>query len=154
MTQQDKEVVNTPDFIARMMAVQAFYQISQNDEESLRMVIHEYIDHRRVVRSVDGEDLGKPNQALFKKILIGLEERALEVDEILKGHLKPEVGKNIEPLLKAVLHCGIYEILCHLDIDKALIINDYLNVSHSFYDKGQVSLVNGILDSVAKLLRN
>ncbi len=154
---EEKKTENNPDFAARVMAVQAYYQISQN-QQSLRGVIEEYVGHRKEIRTVDGEIIGKPNMVLFKKILIGLDDRLAEVDEILRGHVKAEPDriseKPIEPLLKAVLMCGIAELLNHTEINKKLIINDYLNVCHSFYEKGQVSFVNGILDSVAKLLRS
>jgi N utilization substance protein B len=149
---KEKKDLPNPDFIARLMSVQAYYQMSQNDQP-LRVVIQEYMDHRRDVRNVDGEPLGKPNPTLFKAILSGLDGRLAEVDEILRGHLKGQ-EKPVEPLLKSILFCGIFEILGHQDIDKSLIINDYLNITHSFYDQGQVSFVNGILDSVAKLLRS
>ena len=143
----------TQDFAARLMAVQACYQVLQN-EQPLREVINEYVSHRRDIKTVDGESAGRPNLALFKKILSALESRKSEIEEIFRGHQKSDRTKEAEPLLKAILICGIAEILVHTDIDKALIINDYLNVSHSFYDQKQVSFVNGILDSVAKLLRS
>lgn len=168
MKTREKQTTDNPDYIARMMAVQAYYQISQN-QQPLRTVIEEFLGHRKVVKTVEDELLGKPNSTLFKKILISLDERLAEVDEILRGHVKspqivvfdenqensPEkIEKMIEPLLKAILYCGISELLSHQEIDKSLIINDYLNVSHAFYDQGQVSFVNGILDSVAKLVRS
>ena len=147
---QDK---SNPDFAARLMAVQAQYQISQN-EQPLRVVIEEYLNQHKVVKTVDGDVVGKPNSTLFKKILIGVEDRLSDVNDILNAHIKTEPKKQVEPLLKAILLCGISELLIHTDIDKALIINDYLNVSHSFYDQGQVSFVNGILDAVANRLRS
>jgi transcription antitermination protein NusB len=120
----------------------------------LRGVIEEYVSHRRDIRTVDDESAGKPNIPLFKKILSAQDSRKAEIEEIFRGHAKSDRTKEAEPLLKAIIICGIAEILVHTDIDKALIINDYLNVSHSFYDQKQVSFVNGILDSVAKLLRS
>ena len=65
----------------------------------------------------------------------------------------PPVKKELEPLLKSILLCGICEILAHQDIDAPLIIDDYLNITHAFYEQPQVSFVNGILGKVAPLLR-
>jgi transcription antitermination protein NusB len=153
MKEAVKDELSNPDFAARLMAVQAHYQISQN-EQGLRTLIEEYLNQHKVVKSVDGDVVGKPNATLFKKILIGLDERLVDITSILNAHIKTEPKREIEPLLKAILLCGISEILNNTDTDKALIINDYLNVSHSFYDQAQVSFVNGILDSVAKRLHS
>lgn len=147
---------------ARVMAVQAYYQISQNNRP-VREVVNEYV---QVGLQTDAEEEEgaeeietlKAHNGLFKRILTNLDSRLAEVDEILKGavHKKnaedvPE--KELEPLLKAVLMCGITELLEHQDVDTALIVDDYLNVTHGFYAQGQVSFVNGILDNVAKMVR-
>ena len=65
----------------------------------------------------------------------------------------PPPEKEIDPLLKSILLCGVTELLSHQDIDAPIIIDDYLNVTHAFYEKQQVSFVNGILDKVASTLR-
>ena len=57
-------------------------------------------------------------------------------------------------MLKSVLLCGICELLIHTETDAPIIVNDYLNVTHEFYDQKQVSFVNGVLDAVAKLVRD
>lgn len=93
-----------------------------------------------------------PDGALLKKILSGVDERKVELEQLVSANLQ---GKNadIEPLLKAIFFCGCYELLAHQDIDSPIIINDYLNVTHGFYDQGEVSLVNGVLDAVSDVLR-
>lgn len=165
---------------ARLMAVQACYQMSQNAETNNRQITKEYLDHRDTV-SLDGEDLQKADKALFKNIMDGLEERIIEIDELLYAHISgnqtvpqstevpktledlsqygnnfvpTEMTRQTEPLLRSILLCGICEILMHPNIDHPLIINDYLDIAHAFYEKQQVSLVNGVLDSIAKLLRS
>lgn len=77
-----------------------------------------------------------------------LEEAVVE-EEVLS---RPK-EKKIEPLLHAILLCATTELLCHTEIDSALVIDEYLNVTHGFYEKSQVSFVNGILDNIAKAVR-
>jgi N utilization substance protein B len=40
-----------------------------------------------------------------------------------------------------------------MDVDAPLIISDYLNVTHSFYDQGESKLVNAVLESVRVAVR-
>lgn len=66
----------------------------------------------------------------------------------------PPPEKELEPLLKSILLCGVCELLEHQDIDAPLIINDYLNVTHAFYEQQQVNFVNGVLGKVSSVLRD
>jgi hypothetical protein len=134
--------------------------------------------------NVGGHDMQKPDGVLFEKIMSALEDRVIELDELLYTHTKKKeepseieekqgdveavdgfqqiegnffpVKKTaeIEPLLRSVLFCGICELLVHTDIDHPIIINDYLHITHAFYEQQQVSFVNGVLDSIASLLRS
>ncbi len=177
----NKKPNNNKDLSARLMAVQAYYQNLQN-QKPIAAVVHEYLERGLEVdldmEENDEQKIVKPQGALFKRILQSLDARRVEVNELLEANInkkevpvsitpEPEEGdasdeviitppppeKEMEPLLKAILLCGIGELLCHQDIDTALIIDDYLNVTHSFYEKGQVSFVNGVLDKVATLVR-
>ena len=67
------------------------------------------------------------------------------------AEIGPEI-RDFEPLLKAILICGVAEILAN-KVDSPIIINDYLNVAHGFYGQGEVNLVNAILDSVVSALK-
>jgi N utilization substance protein B len=103
---------------------------------------------------IDGEKLARPDGALLRDIVYGVEDRRIEIESVIAANLKKDAGgRKIEPLLHAILICGAYELLVHQKIDAPIIINDYLNVTHSFYEKGEVALVNGILDALAALFR-
>lgn len=133
---------------ARLRAVQALYQAGQN-KQSMRAVLDEYLRHR-VDMEIDGEKLVQPDGALLKKILYGVDERRPELDAVIEANLNKDAqDRDVEPLLKAVLTCAAYELLVQ-DVDSPIIINDYLNVAHAFYERGEVALINGVLDSVAR----
>ncbi len=144
----DKKMNNNKELAARLMAVQAYYQNLQN-KKPVSALIQEYLD-RGMVEFQDSDEPVKPHGVLFKKILLNLDKRLIEINEILNVHLGK---KEIEPLLKSILLCAVGELLTHQDIDAPLIIDDYLNVTHAFYEKQQVSLVNGVLDKIVSLLR-
>ncbi|MCK5375015.1 MAG: hypothetical protein KAJ40_07005 [Alphaproteobacteria bacterium] len=147
---------NNKEFIARLMAVQACYQMIHN-QKPVELVIEEYLESGLITdeeleAESQAEELASikilPHEGLFKKILLGLERRNSEIEEIVKANVSS--SKEIEPLLFSILLCGAYELLEHIQTDSPIIVNDYLNVTHKFYSKSQVSFVNGILDSVSK----
>ncbi len=152
------------EYISRLMAVQACYQMIHN-KKAIKLVVDEYLEDglKTDDEPQEGEEkIAQPEEldaikilphgGLLKKILLGLEERRDEVEEIVKAHITSP--KDVEPLLYSILLCGVYELLQHVKTDAPVIVNDYLNVTHEFYPKSQVSFVNGILDSAAKSLRD
>lgn len=182
----DNKLSNNKELSARLLAVQAYYEVLHN-EKPLRLVIEECLE--RGLRSDDNDELAPPQGSLFKKILTSLDTRLAEIDDILAANVHKKEGpapvivaddsekndskddvkdvetsdedpaspppeKKMEPLLKSILLCGICELLEHQDIDSPIIINDYLNVTHAFYEQQQVNFVNGVLGKVASILRD
>ena len=142
---------NAKKLSARLSAVQAMYQASQN-KQSMRIILDEYLHHRSDME-IEGERLVQPDGALLKKILYGVDERRQELEAIIDANLNKDAqDRKIEPLLKAILMCGAYELLIQ-EVDSPIIINDYLNVGHSFYDRNEVALINGVLDSIASVFQ-
>lgn len=139
----------------RLVAVQTLYGVLHTGE-SMREAVADVLS-RSDKLEVHGELLVQPNAILLQKILIGVNDRKKDLDAIIDEHLKkgnPDKKGETELLLRSILLCGTFELLAHDDIDTPIIINDYIDVAHGFYEKGQVNLVNAILDSTAKLLRN
>ncbi len=136
---------------ARLLAAQAVYQADLNSQV-LSDVAAEYLECR-IGMEVEGEELVAADKKLFAKIMRGVEDRGSDLADILKANTRDE-GKRLEPLIKAILLCASYELLAHSEIDSPIIINDYLNVAHSFFESGESSLINGVLDAVSKVVRD
>lgn len=141
---------NAKKLTARLGAVQALYEVSQNKKE-VKLLVNEYLEHR-VSMEIEGEEVVQMDGALFKKILNGAYNNAKDIEDIL--HQSYTKDKAIEPLLKSILMCGGYELMAHQDTDAPIIINDYVNITHSFYEKSEASLVNGLLDAMKKVFRD
>ncbi len=136
----------TPEFAARLMAVQACYEMLST-QRALKVLVDDYIG-RGLEVDEDLEIKAKPKSSLFKFILSNLDENLGQANDQFKAHTK-DTTKEVEPLLKAIALCGLSEMLAQKE-DNAIIINDYLNVTHSFYEQGQVSFINGVLDNAAR----
>ncbi|PCJ99837.1 MAG: hypothetical protein COA45_03205 [Zetaproteobacteria bacterium] len=181
MKNNNKKLANNKELSARILAVQAYYEVLHN-EKPLRSVIEESLE--RGLQVDDDDSLAQPHGGLFKKILTSLDARLVDINEILAANIHkkevvapvlvadsskddveseegdavapesaPAPKKELEPLLKSILLCGVCELLEHQDIDAPIIINDYLNVTHFFYEQQQVNFVNGILAKIASGLR-
>ncbi len=134
---------------ARLCAVQALYQVHHNTQP-MRGVYEEYLQYRSDME-IEGEKLVPPDPALLKNILYGVEDRFPEIEAVVAANLKRDASdRQVEPLLKALLMCGAYELLIR-EQDAPILINDYLNIAHAFYTRGEVALVNGVLDSIARM---
>tara|TARA_B100001989_G_scaffold246915_2_gene218425 strand:+ start:630 stop:1094 length:465 start_codon:yes stop_codon:yes gene_type:complete len=153
MTEKRQTKINK-EMAARILAVQACYQNSQN-QKPVDKVIEEYLKNR-VALDIGDQDgiLPKPDKSLFTKIMRGLEEGSRTSIELVNANLqKPSDKDDMEPLLYAILVCGTSELLHNQGTDQPLVINDYVNATYCFYEKPQASLVNAVLDKVAKALK-
>jgi len=133
---------------ARLTAVQAVYQMAMSDMDE-HMAYNDYVTNR-MGKQVEGDDYVPADTELFSKILNGVSKRRDAIREMVLGALN---GKKPEPLIQAIMFCGIYELMEHNDVDVGVIINDYVNVAHGFYDQSEANLVNAVLDRHAKNLR-
>ncbi len=140
---------------ARLMAVQAVYQMHKNDQ-SAEEVIKEFLEHRTGV-DVDGDEMVSPDQDHFALVVRGVEEHIAQLGEMValnRGKTAEEVSPKKEPLLQAIFLCGAFELMVLQAIDFPVIISDYLHVTHAFYDEGEAKLVNALLDSIRKTVRD
>ncbi len=137
---------------ARLLAVQALFQMKQRDQ-AVKDIYDEYVEHR-IDQEIEGQKLVEPDAGLFKKILFGVYERFAELEAVIQANLKRDDNdRMLDPIMFSILMCGAYELLAHEDIDAPIIINDYMNVGHSFFENNEVALINGVLDSVCKIFR-
>lgn len=137
---------------ARLAAVQAVYQMIANDQGA-GSVIEEYKDRRFGV-SVDGEELVTPDEGLFSEIVSGVEKGRDDLQALLSETEGEGKSPGRELLLQSVLLCGAFELGYHRDTDIGIIINDYLEVAHAFFEGGEARVVNGTLDRIGKALRS
>ena len=103
----------------------------------------------------DGEiDLGKdPYIRHIKKVFKGYFEQEAELDALLEKNLSPDLKlRNLDSLLRIIIKTSIYELKFCNKIPFKVVIDQYLDVTDTFYGNDQKRLVNGVLDSVAKTL--
>ena len=136
---------------ARLVAVQVLYQMNMNDETA-GSALMDFLDNRNGYE-FDGDIFVPADRTMLSDIIHGYNERRDEVDEIVRAQLAKKDKTEIDPILRAILLAATFELMAHHDIDPPIIISDYMNVAHAFYEDGAPKMINAILDTVAKSLR-
>jgi N utilization substance protein B len=137
---------------ARLAAVQALYQLEM-EETPLAKLLHEFHEHR-LGATIEDETYEEAEVAFFDDIVSGADARRDEIDALIAARLAE--GWSLERLdrpMRAILRAGTYELVARRDVPSATVINEYLDVAHAFYDKRETGFVNGLLDAIAKGVR-
>ena len=138
---------------ARLAAIQALYQMSLTDV-SAEAVIGEFIEHR-FGREIDGLIYEGADRAFFEDLVRGTKLRDTEITALVYGVLeKDRTLDRLERILAAALRAGAYELVVRIDIPARVVINEYVNVAHAFFEGQQPGFVNGVLDKLACHLRS
>ena len=137
---------------ARLAAVQAIYQIGAAGG-TVEQVLTEFVRHR--IDSPDGEEAyAGADKALFADIVRGVGERRAALDEMLTSALAEKwTLERLDRVLHAILLAGAYEILARTDIPPRVVISEYLDLAHAFFDGREPAMVNGVLDRLAHIVR-
>jgi N utilization substance protein B len=133
----------------RLAAIQALFQIEQSGELASAVIL-EFLTHRRQ----DAESgASKFDTSFFRKLVEGAWKDHERSDEIISGALKTgwTLGR-IEPVTRAILRAALYELLA-TSTPSAVILDEYINLTHGFFDETEVSFVNGILNTIAQKIR-
>lgn len=142
--------------LARLVAVQALYQ-SNFAEEPLGEILQRSLEETdAILNSEEDENRIKerPDAELVRDIARGTTANLSSLEEMLAGVLDQRFSSGrMEILLKMILCAGAYELHHHGNIDSAIIISDYVDVTHAFFNGKEPGLVNAVLDKLASKLR-
>ncbi len=132
---------------ARIAAVQALYQMELaggGAEETLA----EFSEHRF------GEFDVAPDEDFFAAILRGVPQHQEEIDRSIAGSLAANWSlSRIDSILRAILRCGLFELVARRDVPAKSVIDEYVAVSRAFFGADEPGFVNGVLDTLAKKKR-
>ncbi len=81
---------------------------------------------------------------------------------IRRAELEPLVGgalakgwrlERLDRVMQALLLSGAYELAARPDVPTAVIINEYVELAHAFFDDEQKGFAHAVLDKVAREVR-
>lgn len=151
-----------PRTASRVAAVQALFQ-SEQAGETAETVIDQFVRHR--LGEMPGpEHLGgggfeegrvpDADVPLFTRIVRTAVQQQDRLDALIAEGLPAEwpIGR-IDPVLRALLRAGGAELTMADGPPSRVVMNEYLDVAHGFFDGEEPRMVNGMLDRLARALR-
>ncbi|MEZ5938961.1 MAG: transcription antitermination factor NusB [Hyphomonadaceae bacterium] len=137
---------------ARLAAVQALYQMEQTGI-STRAVVAEFLEDRLGL-GPEGEPIEEADPDLFKSIVDGVVERQEDIDKAIAKRLAE--GWKLERLdstSRAILRAAVFEMIHDPGLPTEIILDEYVSIAHAFFDDSEPKFVNGLLDAVARDIR-
>ena len=137
---------------ARMGAVQALYQMDVSGA-GLAQTVSEY-ENYRLGREIDGAQYLEADPAWFRQIMAGVHGAQVEVDRLIATSLAKDWPlSRIDATLRAILRCGTFELAHKKDVPARVVISEYVDLARAFYETDEPRMVNGVLDRVARRVR-
>jgi transcription antitermination protein NusB len=134
---------------SRLGAVQAAYQMDLGGTPS-EEVIDEFVDHR-LGQELEGDQYNEPDIEHFTKLIRGVVAEQVVIDRAIENNLaKGWTMTRLDSTLRAILRCGVFEILNMKTIPAPIVIDEYIDLTKAFFEGPEPKFVNGLLDGVAK----
>ncbi len=128
--------------LARHKAVQALYQwqVSGQDVSSIAGQFRE------------DQDLRKLDIDYFEELLHQVPARLGELEAAIAPLLDRGLAE-VDPVERAILRIGTYELQFHPDIPYRVVINEAIEMAKTFGGEQGYKYVNSVLDKLARKLR-
>ncbi len=134
---------------ARLLAVQALYQMDIA-QTPLEVIIREFAEHRDSEK-LDEMELPTADMGHFEFLLRGVMDYQTLIDRAIDGRLAENWSlARIDSTLRAILRCGVQELLNAPDVPPAVVISQYADMAHAFFDGAEGGMANALLDRVSK----
>ncbi|AIL64953.1 N utilization substance protein B [Rickettsiales bacterium Ac37b] len=145
-------LANTRKMMARLAAVQAVYAYEINNVDNLHLMqlLNNYFDKefRENELNIQGEDL-IPDKEFFTVLMNNTIKEQELLDDIITQYLTESRRLNqLSLVLKCILRVAICELKFMSETPQKVVINEYTNIAHAFYEDIEAGFVNGILDKI------
>ncbi|THF52372.1 transcription antitermination factor NusB [Allorhizobium terrae] len=137
---------------ARLAAVQALYQMDMAGSGVLE-VVAEYETHR-LGQELDGDTYLKADASWFRSLVSGVVRDQTKIDPLIRQALQDDWSlARVDSTVRAILRAGAFELLERKDVPVAVIVTEYVEIAHAFFQEDEPKLVNAVLDRIAKQVR-
>ncbi len=135
--------------VARLAAVQALYQMDATGV-GVETVVREFRDHR-FGADLEGEALAQADEPFFGDLARGVVKGQKDIDIAISQRLAAgwKLGR-LDATVRAILRCAAFELRYRPEIPREVVINEYLEITKSFFDGAEAGFVNGLLDSISR----
>ncbi|MBL6946147.1 MAG: transcription antitermination factor NusB [Rhodospirillales bacterium] len=147
-----------PRSAARLAAVQAIYEM-ELAERSADAVLREFAERRWDLLAADRtamESVSRldPDTAFLGELVRGVAERNSDLEGMISPALSSEWPlERLEAVLRAILKAGAFELFARSDVPVRVVISEYVDIAHAFFEGKETGLVNAVLDRIGRVLR-
>jgi len=142
---------------ARLAAVQALYEMDLVSAD-IDIVLEDLLAKRWGPSNSNMDtdsNLIEPDRDWLVNLVQGVATSRDKLDSLIGEALNEKWTVNrLEALIRVILQSAVYELSNKPNIPASVIINEYLNVTHAFFEGPENKLVNGVLDRLARDLRS
>ncbi len=127
---------------ARVLLVQALYQVQLTDHDKAELFsqFHDRPEYERV------------DQEYFDEVLAAIFDSRESLEEKIAEFADRPVSQ-LDPVERALLQLGFYELGSRPDVPYRAVINEAVNLAKRFGAQGGHKYINAVLDRAAKSLR-
>lgn len=137
---------------ARLKAVQALYQMEMGSED-VGEVMAQFAGEG-LANEPGQENIAPPDWPFFESLVTGIVKEQRILDPMINDLLvKGWSLSRIDATVRAILRAGCFELAQRKDVPAKVVINEYVEIAHSFFSGEESKLINGVLDKLAHNLR-
>jgi len=103
---------------------------------------------------VDNENIDEELKAFSRLLILGTIENILEIDDMIKKHLRNWEIERLNRVDLAVLRMSIYSLIYQNDLAPSIVIDEAIGISKEFGQDDSYRFINGLLDNVRKNIEN
>ena len=136
---------------ARLLPVQALYQMDIA-RTPLEVILREFNEHRMEAK-LDDIELPAADSAHFEFVLRGVVDNQTQIDRMIDANLAENWSlPRLDSTLRAILRCGVQELLNAPQVPPKVVVSQYADIAHAFFEAAEGGMANALLDNVARAL--
>lgn len=145
---------------ARLLAVQTIYAHMMGDEDWNKLM------SRGLLGELGGKALTEENGSekyvalpaadagLYTRVVDAYRENAEDIDNAIRTSLTEKISfDRLDPTFLCILRAGMAEFYADSETAAPIIINEYVDLTRSFYEGSEIKIANAMLDRFSKVIR-
>ncbi|NDD48835.1 MAG: transcription antitermination factor NusB [Alphaproteobacteria bacterium] len=138
--------------ITRLVLVQSLYQMEIAGTDVNEII--NSLNSRIIFDSSEDKLINDINKSLFSNLINEIVEKQITIDNEIKKFLSDDWDFNrLDKILIAILRSAFYEIIFQSNTPYKVIIDEYVEISHSFFSGKEPNFTNAILDKLSEAHR-
>ncbi|MEL0185277.1 MAG: transcription antitermination factor NusB [Hyphomicrobiales bacterium] len=138
--------------ITRLVLVQSLYQMEIAGTDVNEII--NSLNSRIIFDSSEDKLINDINKSLFSNLINEIVEKQITIDNEIKKFLSDDWDFNrLDKILIAILRSAFYEIIFQSNTPYKVIIDEYVEISHSFFTGKEPNFTNAILDKLSEVHR-